>query len=291
MFSAIRSFGKRHPKLHALLVPAWPHFLRMLWVVHKGISGRKPVTFKAGDHTIVLTPVGQIAEFMWCRAFEKEERDFAVRAMKPGMRVLNIGANAGLYTLIASKIIGPTGDVHSFEPSSRNFDLLKKNIALNQCKNVTANNMAVSNFQGQLSLHCDPLHPDFDGHFFVRRLPETPDPSLAPPMEIVPCTTVDEYWRAACGGEIKPVDFIVIDVEGAELSVFQGARQTFAASPSVAMIMECTENIDETGVFLAEMGFTFYTWDMNSSKLLPVKIGRGSFIALKGLQATYPGNS
>jgi FkbM family methyltransferase len=200
------------------------------------------------------------------------------------MRVLNIGANAGLYTLIASKLVGPAGEVHAFEPSSQNFGLLKANVALNCCKNVVANNLALANFQGQLSLHCDPAHPDYDGHFFVRRLTETPDVA-SKPMEIIPCTALDDYWRQACGGKIKPVDFIIIDVEGAELSVFEGARQTFASSPNLTMIMECTERVPEIGSLLREFEFDIYHWDSGQSQLLPTEIERGSLVALRRIHA------
>jgi len=246
-----------------------------------------PVTFAAGRHTASMVTEGQIAECVWRGAFEKCERDFAARAIKSGMRVLNIGANAGLYAIIASKMVGPDGIVHAFEPSLQNFTLLKKNLELNSCENVVANNLALWNSQGRLSLNCDPLHPDFDGHFFVRRLSDTPVDSSAP-MEIVSCTTLDDYWRDACGGDIKPVDFIIIDVEGAELAVFEGARQTFEASSDLAMIMECINHISEIGVFLHEFGFAYYHWDSDSSRLLPAEIGQGSFVALRGAKRIFP---
>jgi FkbM family methyltransferase len=227
---------------------------------------------------------GQIAEYVWRSEFEKAERDFAVQRIVPGMRVLNIGANAGLYTIIASKLVGTAGEVHAFEPSSRNFGLLKANIELNQCRNVVANNLALSNFQGRLSLHSDPLHPDYDGHFFVRRLTDVSD-TPSQPMEIIPCTTLDDYWQEACGGEMHPVDFIIIDVEGAELSVLEGARRTFAASPNLGMIMECTEQIPEIGAFLEEFGFETYHLGSETSSLLPTEIERGSLVALRGIHA------
>ena len=281
MFSTVRSFVKRHPRVRALLVPAWQHVMKLLWILRNSLFGRWPISFAAGGHTVSMVAKGQIAEYIWRSAFEKSEQDFAARTIKPGMRVLNIGANAGLYTIIASKLVGAAGEVHAFEPSSHNFSLLKENIELNQCRNVVANNVAISNFKGRLSLNRDPLHPECDGHFYVRNLSETPVDSSAP-MEIVSCTTVDEYWREYCGGDIKPVDFIVIDVEGAELSVFEGARKTFSASPRLAMIMECTEHIPAIDAFLRDFGFAYYHWDLDSSELLPAEIGFGGFVAWRG---------
>ena len=150
-----------------------------------------------------------------------------------------------------------------------------------------ANNLALSNSPGRLSLNCDPLHPDFDGHFICPALSEVPAAAPAP-IEIVSCTTLDDYWRDACNGDIKPVDFIIIDVEGAELSVFEGARQTFEASPDLAMIMECTDHVSEIGAFLREFGFACYHWGLDSSRLLPAEIGQGSFVALRRAKQTLP---
>lgn len=278
-----RSFGRRHTSFRAAFSPVWQRTTQMLWYLRSSLLGVRPISLKAGNHVLSMVAQGQIAGYVWRFAFENSERDFAAKKIKPGMRVLNVGANAGLYTIIASKLVGPRGEVHAFEPSSQNFALLKKNIELNNCTNVVANNLALSNFQGQLSLNPDPLHPEFDGHFFVQRLQETPADSSAP-IEIVSCTTLDDYWRDACGGEIKAVDFIIIDVEGAELSVFEGARQTFAASHTVTMMMECKDHFAETDALLKKYGFNFYRWESESSRLVPQDIQEGSenFVALRG---------
>lgn len=280
MLSTARSFARRYPILRVAFRPAWRLVTQLLWTFRRRLFGKWPIAFAAGRHTILMRAKGQIAECIWQGAFEECERDFVVNEIKSGMRVLNIGANAGLYTIIASKLVGPDGIVHAFEPSSQNFTLLNENIKLNGCNNVVANNLALSNFQGKISLNFDPLHPKSDGHFYVRRLTENSANSPAP-IEIVPCTTLDEYWRDACGGVIKPVEFVIIDVEGAELSVFQGARQTIAASPRLAMIMECTEHIPEIAAFLSEFGFAYFHFDLDSTRLLPTEIGRGSFVALR----------
>jgi FkbM family methyltransferase len=285
MFSSIRFFSKRHPQLRSVFIPAWQRITLLLWAVRRTVFGRWPISFAAGNYTVRMIAKGQIAEYVWGADFEKSERNFAVQQIKPGMRVLNIGANAGLYTIIASKLVGAAGEVHSFEPSSNNFSLLKANIELNGCQNVVANNLAISNFQGQLALYCDPLHPEFDGHFFVKRLSEVSAGS-SDPMEIIPCITVDEYWRETGGEDVKPVDLIIIDVEGAELSAFEGARKTIAASPRLAMIMECTEHVDEIGAFLRKFGFELYNLDLESCRLLPAEIGRGGFVALRGTKTT-----
>lgn len=282
IFSAIHRYGKRHNKIRAMFNPVWQPVKRLLWVLRSTLLAGRPIKCKVGQHFFLMADEGQIAKFMWSGGFEETERDFAAKEIKPGMRILNIGANAGLYTIIASKIVGESGQVHAFEPSSQNFSLLKRNIELNGCRNVTVNKLALADFQGKLSLNRDRLHPDMDGHFFVRRISES-QLSSSDIIEEIPCTTLDDYWLEVCGGVIKPVDFIIIDVEGAELSVFEGAKETFAASPNLVMIMECTENITEIKRFLMDFKFSCYQWDVGSCKLLPSEIERGSFIARREL--------
>jgi len=71
-------------------------------------------------------------------------------------------------------------------------------------------------------------------------------------------------------------------VEGAELSVFEGARATLAASPQLTMIMECTERIAEMDSLLRELGFSFFNLDANTAELIPAVLERGSVVALRG---------
>lgn len=286
ILSGVNSFGKRHPELRALLRPAWQRCTRTLWALRSKMLSRRPIAFEAGKQTFAMVAKGQIAELIWRGRFEMSERNFAAGEIKPGMRVMNIGANTGLYTIIASKMAGPDGMVHAFEPASKTFGLLKQNIELNGCNNVVANNLALSNFQGQLALNRDPLHPSFDGHFFVSRMAEV-SAGLPAPMEIVSCTTLDEYWRDVCGGIIKTVDFIVIDVEGAELLVFEGALRTIEASPNLVMLMECTQHIQETQALLHNFGFAYYQLESDSHRPLPGEIGRGSVVAVRGTRRIF----
>jgi len=62
---------------------------------------------------------------------EKNSTRFYVNEIKPGMRILEIGANIGYYALIGAKAVGDAGRVYAFEPSPDNFNLLQKNVMLN----------------------------------------------------------------------------------------------------------------------------------------------------------------
>jgi predicted methyltransferase len=58
---------------------------------------------------MLLNPQGQIAEAIYVDRFERRERELAIKYLKPGMQVIDIGANVGLYSLIAAKFISPEG--------------------------------------------------------------------------------------------------------------------------------------------------------------------------------------
>lgn len=283
ILSKIHQFGRRHKIIRTVLNPIWQPFKRIIWVIRNVFFPRSLIKCDAAKVRFIMINEGQIAKNMWTGSFESMERDFAANGIKKGMRVLNIGANAGLYTIIASKMVGPSGEVHAFEPSSKTFELLQKNIELNDCRNVIPNKLALSDFSGKLALNRDPSYPNMDGHFFVSQMSEAASLSSGV-IEEIPCATLDEYWQDSCGGEIKPVDFIVIDVEGAEFSVFNGAKRTIAASPDLVMIMECTTQLDVIREFLSEFDFKYYLWDMDSSRLIPSKFERGSFIARREIQ-------
>ena len=73
------------------------------------------------------------------------------------MTVVDIGANYGSYTLIASKLVGNDGRVYAFEPEPGNYDILVKNIEMNGYTNVTPIRKAVSNKQGKVRLYVDKI--------------------------------------------------------------------------------------------------------------------------------------
>jgi FkbM family methyltransferase len=162
-------------------------------------------------------------------SFENAEHRFVERFLRPGMTVLDIGANQGYYTLLSSMKVGPNGKVLAFEPSPREMHRLKLHLRLNHSKNVETISSALGAVTGTDELHvvlgtesgCNSMRP----------------PEVSQPTDLVPVAVerLDDVLKAR---GVERVDFIKIDVEGAELSVLQGARELLRRSPRPVILAE-----------------------------------------------------
>jgi FkbM family methyltransferase len=157
--------------------------------------------------------------------FELNERRFVCRFLTAGMTVLDIGAHAGLYTMTASKLVGPSGCVISFEPSPRERQRLKRHLWLNRCRNVTVQPFALGEDESEAEL-------------FVVDGSETGCNSFRPAAGIaghglrVPVRRLDDCLAQ---GMFTTVDFIKMDIEGAELSALRGAESVFRVARPVLL--------------------------------------------------------
>lgn len=93
-----------------------------------------------------------------------DPNDFAVLGhfLKPGGAFVDVGANAGLYSLFAARKVGPGGHVYSFEPSRREAASLNRNADLNRLTNLRCLQMAAGAAAGKATLSV--ADPEFDGH-------------------------------------------------------------------------------------------------------------------------------
>ena len=157
--------------------------------------------------------------------FEPFETAIIQAEVKPGDVVLDIGANIGYYTLILAKLVGETGKVYAFEPDPDNFRLLRKNVRANGHRNVVLVQKAVSDVSGPLDLF---LCPDNKGD---HRIYDSADDRRKVPIE---ATTLDDYF----GGSKVHVDFIKMDIQGAEGRALRGMAGLLESQADVKMITE-----------------------------------------------------
>lgn len=129
--------------------------------------------------------------------------------VKSGMSVVDIGANIGFYSMLSAHLVGDTGNVSSFEPNSENCRLIELSANKNGLKNFKLFPFALSNEIG---------HALFTTHIGTNGglIPDTEEMLTNPNCIVVPIMRLDDIM-------MKPVDFIKIDVEGAEGLVIEGA--------------------------------------------------------------------
>ena len=158
-------------------------------------------------------------EVIW-DGFESAETEFVGRLLRPGMTVLDIGAHHGMYTLLASKRVGRKGRVIAFEPSPRERRRLLRHLRINGCSNVFVEPLALSDHAGEADLFLVEGRQDWCNSL---RPPEVDERSCVVRVEVRPLDDV----LSALG--IARVDFIKLDVEGAELSFLHGASRVCEA--------------------------------------------------------------
>jgi len=259
----MRTWIRQYPRLKSCLLPVYLRMLPLRYLARNVLACRHPIAFNAGQHRLKLYPDGSIPEVLYSGNFEATERDFVAMFLQPGMTVVDAGANVGLYTVTASALVGTTGRVYAFEPGRLTFERLQRNLELNHCQNVIANRIALSDKHGQMFLRVDTAYPALDGHRFVQPMEDVTRPASTD--EIVDCQTLDDYFLSGGG-----LDFMKIDVEGAELALLQGAEKTLARSTNITIMLECTQNREKVRDLLARHGFQFFVWNCVERALKPV---------------------
>jgi FkbM family methyltransferase len=148
--------------------------------------------------------------------FFEDELPFVRQLLQPGQKVIDIGANYGVYTLPMAQKVGASGHVWAFEPASSTAQFLAQGIAANSFGHVTLEQKAVSSAPGsaQLALHV---------HSELRSIVHgAPPPGGSEEVSLV---TLDDCMDRS---RWQDIDLIKIDAEGEEANIVQGGRRFFA---------------------------------------------------------------
>lgn len=164
------------------------------------------------DAINLITPYVLIEQQDW---FEDEIK-FLRRLLTTGQKVIDIGANCGVYTLSMAKTLGPSGAVWAFEPASSTMALLAQGVASNGFSQVVLECSALSSSSGSAQLS---LSDQSEMNALVRS-----DESAAH-SETVPLVTLDECMQKYGWRDIA---FMKIDAEGEEANILKGGRRFFA---------------------------------------------------------------
>ncbi|MCC7048647.1 MAG: FkbM family methyltransferase [Alphaproteobacteria bacterium] len=159
--------------------------------------------------------------------YEPIETAIMLRHLRPGMTMVDVGANIGHYAMVAALAVGSRGRVVAFEPDDENHAALAANLALNRLDNAKPERLALGAAPGRLTLHRDQANRG--GHSLAVANVLAPGGA-----QDVAVTTLDAY--AASRLDSRRVDFIKIDVQGAEADVLAGAADVLARNHPVVLL-------------------------------------------------------
>jgi FkbM family methyltransferase len=207
----IRRFAKRPPRAKYLSLA-----FRARRVFHE-----MPIPLRLPFGAWWLAEKSALDEELIYKSFESEEMGFVEKVLQPGMTVLDVGAHHGLYTLLTAKRVGPQGRVIAFEPSPRERKRLMRHLRVNGCSNVSVVHCALGDRTGEADLFLVEGRHDW---FNSLRPPVVEERTCKVRVEL---RCLDDVL-AELG--IAQVDFIKLDVEGAELSFLHAANLLQSAS-------------------------------------------------------------
>jgi FkbM family methyltransferase len=183
--------------------------------------------------------VGSGNHVAWMGLYELHKHQRFAATIRPGSIVYDIGAHAGFYTLLASRLVGPQGRVVAFEPLRTNTTFLCRHLRINHATNVQIYEVAVWSCTSTISFD------DTSGSSYTGRVSQAGRIS-------VPTIALDDLISS---GKAPPPDYIKIDIEGAELEALRGAAVSleryrpliFLATHELEVHRECLQLLSELG--------------------------------------------
>jgi len=154
--------------------------------------------------------------------YEKEERQIFCDSITPGCTVLDVGANFGLYTLLAAK---RGARVFAIEADPLNVAELRHHVEINGVADrVTIFEVAATDHDQPVALYRHPFN-----------LGESNIIEMGMPSGTIEGRTIDSL-------QLPPIDVCKMDIEGAELLALQGMTNTLARSPRLKLLVEYAEH-------------------------------------------------
>jgi FkbM family methyltransferase len=225
----------------ALLQIGFTNFSRALYVKWRVRLAKNIPEFQSvpiNGYQVLVRPKEHMGAALLYLGEQSDHQEFEIirRFIRPCDICFDIGANIGYYTLMLAKV---AKEIHAFEPVPLSYHLLKSNIMINGVSNVITNQCAVGNINGETSFNIavDSAYCGFCDTKIVRRAESVR----------VSVIRLDDYCASH---KISHVDFLKVDVEGAESLVLDGAPETLKSRPRFMMVelADCVQEKYESSV-------------------------------------------
>ncbi len=265
----LKTFGGRG------LQKIWPLGIIRDWL-SKTVRGLKPESVYFRGNTVFLDPNDNLELSIWKESWSVQEIEVMKANIEMGDTVIDVGANIGAFTLLFAQQVGLQGHVFAFEPSPENVSLLQKNVSANGYPNVKIIPKAVTDKDGKVTLFLSDYnvgdHRIYDPHeksgglgntgAEYERLKDKTGRRKSVSVEVV---SLDNYFRRW----EKAVEFVKIDVQGAEATVCAGMSEIIRKNLKIKIMIEfwpagltmSGANPKEFLEKLREVGFSFFEID------------------------------
>lgn len=190
------------------------------WRLRRFLTSRREIgLFQIPQGGLFHYPVNsQIGRALFFNEFEPAEVNFIQRVLRSGDTLVDIGANAGLYSILGGRLVGPSGKVIAFEPGLFESALFQLNVRTNQLTNVQLINKGVSDTEGIADFILSE-----DGAMNSLKRTHHPDQHPVASTQIQTTTLsriIDEL-------DIDNLRLIKIDTEGAERQIILSSAHYF----------------------------------------------------------------
>lgn len=217
--------------------------------IHQKIRAFLPreVVHRYGDTTLRMSIEDPLADGWYDRDYPWSELPdvsaLREQGLLAGATVFDLGAHQGMVALVLADLVGPTGKVIAVEAEAHNASVAERNVALNGAENVVVVHAAAAKECGLLRL--------------TEGLNGMVEPGAVLGTVEVPAITVD-----ALALRHGAPDVVLVDVEGFELEVLRGARQTLAArKPVLTVEVHVGGKIEQAGGTAEELLRELRSWD------------------------------
>lgn len=199
------------------------------------------------------------ASVLYCGLYDYDEMNFLLRYLRPEDSFLDIGANVGVYTLLAASKIR-SGSIYSFEVLPKNYERLQENIRINQFPQVKTYEIAVSDQTGAIALNL----AEGDSMPFITHV-------AANNTITVPTDTLDNLLK---NQPLANLTLAKMDIEGAEILALKGALSLLKQQRPRVWILEINDTVSHFGHqkqdlvdFLHSYGYNLYRYSADSNQI------------------------
>ncbi|MBD2292363.1 FkbM family methyltransferase [Anabaena sphaerica FACHB-251] len=204
------------------------------------------------------------AAALYCGLYDYHDMNFLLRYLRAEDSFLDIGANIGIYTLLAASII-KNGTIYSFEALPKNYTRLEENIRINQLDQVKTYSLAISNLIGNIALNL----AEGDSMPFIST--QSHEKTLT--------VKTDTLNNILNNESLSKLTLAKIDIEGAELLALKGATSLLKKQLPHVWIMEINNavsnfdyNKEDLVNFLQDYGYGLFQYNADNNQIIPITL-------------------